>query len=160
MTANNGFENFLSAETLPAWAERDRDKTKGRTTLRAEPHTEARASSHRWLFSSPETNGICSTGFQTCLRLVTPLLLLFSPFRNGNVYLIDACPTTVTLEADNLFSRFHRSEVYRNFDPGQTISQVSPDLEDEIWEFKLMLEWVKMQGCWDWVNVFCIWVKI
>lgn len=110
------------------------------TTAPADP--EDRVFGQRWLFSGPEPIWNFPAGFQTCLRLVTPLSLPISSFWKGNVY-----PMAVPL----LYME-------RNFDPGQAIYSLT-------W-FRMRfgtLSWCRMDwsswGCWDGVNVFCMWAK-
>lgn len=110
------------------------------TTAPADP--EDRVFGQRWLFSGLESKWHFPAGFQTCLRLVTPLSLPISSFWKGNVYLM-AVPLLY---------------MERNFDPGQAIYSLT-------W-FRMRfgtLSWCRMDwsswGCWDGVNVFCMWAK-
>ena len=127
-----------SSTAILNWKGQRGDKIKNDSEGRV-AHTEARGSTHRWLFSSPETKW-------NLLCWLSDLLGASDPFIASIVSLLEwecpsyACPTTQFWKQMTNFLGFIDPQVQRNLDPCQTTYRVSPDLEDEIWDSKLMIE--------------------
>ena len=138
------FENFMPAETLPVWTERDRDEKRWGKNESAGRAMEAEAREAGLTLgnitedSVLKLNGICPFGLQTCFRSIIPLVLsIFLPFRKkmSVLCLLYHC----SLEADSTFSRFdrfgYREELCPGVDHIQSLTHTCLDNLDDEWDF-------------------------